>query len=59
MSQDFVPINAGMLVPSHFLYADDIFLFCRGTKSNIKAVVEIFKVYGEISDQLVNWEKSY
>lgn len=39
-------VSRGMLVRSHFLYENDILLFCKGTKSNIRAMVDIFKVYG-------------
>lgn len=47
-----------MLAPTHFLHAYAILLFCRGTKVNIKKVVDCFKIY-RMSNQLVSWEKSY
>lgn len=40
--QELLPMNASrsMMATSHFLYADDILLFCRGTEASIKVVVD-------------------
>jgi len=45
-------------IPSHILYADDMMIFCKGTKSNIKALKKAFMDYAEASGQLVNPQKS-
>lgn len=47
-----------VMAPSHFLYIDDILIFCRGLKKNIHQVVNLFRWYGDISGQRVNWNKS-
>ncbi|KAK3229884.1 hypothetical protein Dsin_001765 [Dipteronia sinensis] len=44
--------------PTHLLYADDVLIFYRGTVRNLKNIMSAFKVYGNISGQLVNWGKS-
>ncbi|MCH92961.1 RNA-directed DNA polymerase (Reverse transcriptase), partial [Trifolium medium] len=48
----------GIQVPSHVLYADDIMIFCKASKKNIKQLLLIFKLYGQASGQLVNKQKS-
>ncbi|CAJ2657200.1 unnamed protein product [Trifolium pratense] len=48
----------GMQVPSHVLYADDIMIFCKALKKNIKQLLLIFKLYGQASGQLINHQKS-
>jgi hypothetical protein len=45
-------------VPSHVLYADDIIIFCKGTKNNIWCVLSIFNDYGAASGQIINKTKS-
>lgn len=45
--------SRGMFTASHFLYDDDILLFCWGTKSNIKAEVDLFQTYGLFSNQWI------
>lgn len=47
-----------VMAPSHFLYINDILIFCRGLKKNIHQVVNLFRWYGDISGQRVNWNKS-
>lgn len=49
----------GIAAISHFLYANDILLFCRGSLNNIKKVVKILYLYGNMANQHVNWEKSH
>ncbi|KAG4914746.1 hypothetical protein JHK87_052303 [Glycine soja] len=39
--------------PTHILYADDIFVFWRGTKKNIVNLMDLFHSNGEVSDELV------
>ncbi|KAK2361038.1 hypothetical protein QL285_086244 [Trifolium repens] len=48
-----------MDVPSHILYADDIMLFCKASRSNIEALSNLFRNYAEASGQLVNPRKSF
>jgi hypothetical protein len=48
-----------MAVPSHILYADDIMLFCKASRSNIQALSNLFLEYAEISGQVVNPRKSF
>lgn len=48
----------GFRVPSHVLYADDILIFCKGIRSNIKSLQKLFDRYSEISGQFVSCEKS-
>ena len=48
----------GCLFPSHLLFADDVLLFCRGSKKNMETLNHIFKVYGELSGQCISYEKS-
>lgn len=39
----------GVTMPSHSLYTDDIILFCRGDKRNLKLVLKILTDYGNAS----------
>jgi len=48
----------GMSLPTHILYADDVFICCVGTKKNIRCLLGVFKEYSEASGQFVNFEKS-
>jgi hypothetical protein len=41
-------------VPTHVLYADDIMVFCKGSKRNIRNLMHIFHLYGEVSVQVIN-----
>lgn len=58
---DLVPMECGGRVASlpHFLNADEILVFERASKRNLKVIVDAFKDYGCISSQQVSWEKSY
>ena len=55
-----IPITSphGFTSPTHIFYADDIIIFCRGTKRCLKSVVELFDQYGAISGQFMNRNKS-
>lgn len=48
----------GVQSPTHPLYADDVLLLCLGTDHNLGVIVDVFNLYGCISGQLINWEKS-
>jgi hypothetical protein len=54
------PMNycRGLSIPTHILYADDIMIFCKATKVNVRRILDIFSKYGEASGQLVNRNKS-
>ena len=41
-----------------FFYADDVFLFYMDSLANVKKIIHIFKEYGKLSSQFVNWSKS-
>lgn len=43
---------------SHVLYADDIMIFCRGTKSNLRNIMNTFRLYGEAFGQILSPQKS-
>jgi len=44
--------------PTHILYADDVLIFCAGTKQNIRCLLKIFNDYSEVSGQIINNSKS-
>jgi len=48
----------GVSFPTHILYADDVLIFCIGTKVNIRCLLKIFQDYSEISGQIINHAKS-
>ncbi|MCH99215.1 RNA-directed DNA polymerase (Reverse transcriptase), partial [Trifolium medium] len=48
----------GVQLPTHVLYANDVMIFCKATKSNIRCLLNIFQQYGEASGQLINKMKS-
>ena len=48
----------GYLTPSHILYVDDIFIFCRGDIKSLRNLSIFLKTYGDFSDQYVNNSKS-
>lgn len=41
----------GIPIPSHILYADDIMIFCKGTRRNLSTLVSLFDSYGQASGQ--------
>ncbi|KAL6221415.1 hypothetical protein ACLB2K_009166 [Fragaria x ananassa] len=43
---------------SHVLYADDLFIFCRGDDSSLKNLRLFLESYGAASGQIVNKDKS-
>lgn len=47
-----------MFIPNHCLYADDILIFCKGTLSNVRNIMQLFESYGKYSGQIVNAHKS-
>lgn len=40
--------SRGTHVPSHVLYADDIMIFCKGTQRNLRGLMSISKIWGDI-----------
>ncbi|KAK3229362.1 hypothetical protein Dsin_001243 [Dipteronia sinensis] len=54
-----IPSPRDFSAPTYLLYADDVLIFCRGTVRNLRRVVHAFRVYGSISNLLVNWSKSF
>lgn len=48
----------GMQPPSHFSYIVDILPFCYDLILNIKVILEAIKVYRDLSEIRVNWQKS-
>ncbi|XP_019420741.1 PREDICTED: uncharacterized protein LOC109330928 [Lupinus angustifolius] len=47
----------GLLTPSHVLYADDIFIFCRGIKKEILALKKLTYDYAMASGQHISTNK--
>lgn len=50
--------SRGAAIPTHILYADDVIIFCAGTKKNIRCLLHIFEDYSAVSGQLINNNKS-
>jgi len=55
ISNNLQPVSycRGTCLPTHILYADDVFICCVGSRKNIKCLLRIFKDYSDTSDQLV------
>ncbi|GAU50559.1 hypothetical protein TSUD_180290 [Trifolium subterraneum] len=45
-------------IPTHVLYADDIMVFCKGSKKHVCCLLHLFNSYGAISGQVINKQKS-
>ena len=48
----------GASIPTHILYADDVLIFCAGTKQNIRCFLKFFNYYSAVSGQIINNSKS-
>jgi len=48
----------GVVLPTHILYADDVMIFCTGTKRNIRTLLNIFQSYSEVFGQVITNTKS-
>jgi len=48
----------GFLTPSHILYADDIFVFCKAVNKSLRNLNIFLKTYGDFLCQYVNNFKS-
>ncbi|GAU32101.1 hypothetical protein TSUD_358070 [Trifolium subterraneum] len=53
-----VKICRGAPMVSHLLFADDCFLFCRANLSESRKLMEVLKVYEDVSGQEINLSKS-
>lgn len=58
-SGKLVPMSSsrGFQTPSHVMYVDDILVLYKGTKSNLRNLMNLFHWYGECSGQLLSIEK--
>lgn len=56
----FIPMSSprGYVVPTHVMYADDLFIFCKGSKKNLQNLMGVFNRYSEASSQSISKEKS-
>lgn len=43
---------------SHLLFANDSLIFCKAKKEEAKEVMRILEIYGKVSGQIINSEKS-
>ena len=50
--------SRGVSIPTHILYADDVMIFCAGTKKNMRCLLHIFDSYAAVLGQLINNNKS-
>jgi len=46
-----------MCAPTHFIYVDDVLLFCRASPQNMRVILDIFEFYDSLSVQHVNRKK--
>ncbi|XP_057808540.1 uncharacterized protein LOC131023021 [Salvia miltiorrhiza] len=42
----------GVFFPTHLLYADDILIFCKATKTNVRTLLKVLNFYADISGQV-------
>ncbi|KAM2909038.1 hypothetical protein COP2_048488 [Malus domestica] len=54
----FISAPRGCCPPTHVLYADDLFIFCRGNVRSLRSLRNFLDKYGCASGQLVNASKS-
>lgn len=47
----------GFKFPSHVLYADDVMVFCNGSKRNLQVPMKLFSDYAAISGQFLSLPK--
>lgn len=45
------------MTPSHVMYADDVLVFCKGTKRNLKALMDLMRSYAAVSGQHLSLNK--
>lgn len=48
----------GFATPSHVFFADDIMIFCRGSKKNLENIMKLFDQYVAVSGQKISLDKS-
>lgn len=46
--------NRGTFLSSNVLYVDDILIFCTGKLSSIHALTNLFTIYSQVFDQILN-----
>lgn len=47
----------GCRTPTHVFYADDIMVFCKGTRKNLGMLMSFFVEYGQMSSQYLSLDK--
>lgn len=45
-------------IVTHLMYADDLVIYCKADPSEVQALTDCLKLYGEWSGQEINWHKS-
>ncbi|XP_057791251.1 uncharacterized protein LOC131008384 [Salvia miltiorrhiza] len=48
----------GVPFPTHLLYADDIMIFCKASKTNARTLLKVLNFYADISGQVYSPSKS-
>lgn len=54
----FAARGISISIPTHLLFADDIILFRRASKKNVRCIMEMFNTYENLSGQRINGNKS-
>jgi len=56
---DLIKAGRHAQIPSHYFYADDLMVYCKGKFLNLEALKEIFTKYAACSRQVMNLRKSF
>lgn len=54
-----IPGPRGLKVPSHYLFVDDVMIFCRGDRGTTDSLIKLFSKYAAFSCQILNTHKSF